>query len=57
MIRRILHSRPGIVLACAFTAILLIAVVDWQIEFNATLGFLYLFPLVMLGTTPWSGPP
>lgn len=50
MIRRILHSRPGIVLACAFTAILLIAVVDWQIEFNATLGFLYLFPLVMLGT-------
>ena len=50
MIRRILHSRPRTVLACGLAAILVIALVDWQIEFNATLGFLYLFPLVLLGT-------
>ena len=50
MIRRILHSRPRTVLACGLAVIVLIAVVDWQIEFNATLGFLYLFPLVLLGT-------
>ena len=50
MIRRILHSRPRTVVACGLAAILLIALVDWQIEFNATLGFLYLFPLVLLGT-------
>ena len=37
-------------LATALAAIILIAVVDWKIEFNATLGFLYLFPLVLLGT-------
>jgi PAS domain S-box-containing protein len=27
-----------------------IAVADWQVEFNATLGFLYIFPMVLLGT-------
>jgi PAS domain S-box-containing protein len=56
MIRRILHSRPRTVLACGLAVIVLIAAVDWQIEFNATLGFLYLFPLVLLGTAlewPW----
>ena len=50
MIRRILHSRPRTVLACGMAGIILIALVDWQIEFNATLGFLYLFPVVLLGT-------
>ena len=25
--------------------------IDWRIELNVTLGFLYLFPLVLLGTT------
>jgi two-component system sensor kinase FixL len=50
MIRRILHSRPRTVLALSAALIALIAVIDWQIELNATLGFLYLFPLVLLGT-------
>jgi PAS domain S-box-containing protein len=27
-----------------------IAYVDWAVEFNATLGFLYIFPMVLLGT-------
>jgi PAS domain S-box-containing protein len=30
--------------------IALIAVADWQVEFNATLGFLYIFPMAVLGT-------
>jgi signal transduction histidine kinase len=51
MIRRILHSRPGSVMALSALLIAIIAVVDWQIELNATLGFLYLFPLILLGTT------
>ena len=50
MIRWILHSRPRFVLALGAGLIGLIALVDWQIELNATLGFLYLFPMVLLGT-------
>jgi two-component system, LuxR family, sensor kinase FixL len=50
MIRRILHSRRRTVLALSAVLIALIAVIDLQIELNATLGFLYLFPLVLLGT-------
>ncbi len=34
--------------------IAIIALADWRIEFNATLGFLYMFPIVLLGTVlPW----
>jgi len=40
--------------ACAVALIALIAAIDWRVEFNATLGFLYIFPLVLLGTvTGW----
>ena len=40
--------------ACAAALIASIAITDWQVEFNATLGFLYIFPLVLLGTvTGW----
>jgi len=42
------------VAACAAALIAAIAITDWQVEFNATLGFLYIFPLVLLGTvTGW----
>src|SRR5580658_1511709 len=51
MIRRILHSRPHTVLASGGALIAVLAVIDWWIELNATLGFLYLFPMVWLGTT------
>ena len=37
-------------LGLAAVLIALIALADWKIEINATLGFLYLFPLVLLGT-------
>lgn len=47
--RGILHWRPGIVLLLAGILIAAIAVTDWKIEIEATLGFLYMFPLVLLG--------
>jgi len=38
--------------AISYAAILIaaIAITDWQVEINATLGFLYIFPMVLLGT-------
>jgi signal transduction histidine kinase len=54
MIRRILQWRPGAVLSASAMVIALIALIDWKVEFNATLGFLYIFPMVLLGTiTGW----
>ena len=50
MIRRILQWKPSTVLAIAATLIALIALADWKVEISATLGFLYMFPLVLLGT-------
>lgn len=50
MIRRILEWRQGAVLASAAVLIAFIALIDWRVEFNATLGFLYIFPMVLLGT-------
>jgi hypothetical protein len=50
MIRGILRWRADAVLAGSAILIATIAVVDWRVEFNATLGFLYIFPMVLLGT-------
>ncbi|HLG96140.1 MAG TPA: ATP-binding protein [Bryobacteraceae bacterium] len=50
MIRRILQWSPRTVFAIASALVALIALADWKVEINATLGFLYLFPLVLLGT-------
>lgn len=50
MIRKILQWKPGTVLLRAAILIAIIALADWRIEFNATLGFLYMFPMVLLGT-------
>ena len=50
MIHRILLWRPQIVFLLAALLIAAIAVTDWKIVFEATLGFLYMFPLVLLGT-------
>src|SRR5437764_742358 len=37
-------------LVIAALLIAAIAITDWRVEFNATLGFLYIFPMVLLGT-------
>jgi PAS domain S-box-containing protein len=50
MIHRILQWRPQTVFLLAALLIAAIAVTDWKIVFEATLGFLYMFPLVLLGT-------
>ena len=50
MIRRVLQWSPRTALAYAGLLIALIALADWQVEFNATLGFLYIFPMAVLGT-------
>jgi two-component system sensor kinase FixL len=50
MIRRVLQWNPRTVLACGAILIAAIAAADWKIEINATLGFLYIFPMVLLGT-------
>ena len=49
MIYRVLQWSPRAVLGCAATLIAVIAAIDWQVEINATLGFLYIFPLALLG--------
>jgi two-component system sensor kinase FixL len=50
MIPRILHWSARAAIAYAAGLIALIAVTDWRVEINATLGFLYIFPMVLLGT-------
>ena len=55
MIRSVLQRRPTTVLLLAALLIAAIAVTDWKIVFEATLGFLYMFPLVLLGTI-WGWP-
>jgi|HubBroStandDraft_5_1064220.scaffolds.fasta_scaffold46658_2 two-component system sensor kinase FixL len=48
--RGILQWRPWAVLLLAAFLTSAIALTDWKIVFEATLGFLYMFPLVLLGT-------
>jgi PAS domain S-box-containing protein len=50
MIRRMLQWSPQSALLCAAIITAIVAVTDWRAEINATLGFLYIFPLVLLGT-------
>src|SRR5271154_349440 len=50
MIRRLFHWNARVAVAYAAVLIALIAITDWRVEINATLGFLYIFPMVLLGT-------
>jgi two-component system sensor kinase FixL len=50
MIHRVLQRSPRTALAYAAILIVAIAITDWRVELNATLGFLYIFPMVLLGT-------
>lgn len=49
MIRGVLAWRPRTILSCGALLVGIIAFVDWRVEFNATLGFLYFFPLAVFG--------
>ncbi len=49
MIPRILRLGPAAALFWSAVLIAAIAICDWKVVFNATLGFLYMFPLILLG--------
>src|SRR2546426_276675 len=50
MLRRILQWRQTAVAFFSAVLVAFIAIIDWKVEFNATLGFLYIFPMCILGT-------
>ena len=47
-------SRARLLLAAA-TMILTVALIDWRVDLNVTFGFLYLFPMLIVGSClpPW----
>jgi two-component system, LuxR family, sensor kinase FixL len=50
MTPRLFQRSSRAALAYAAVLIALIAITDWRVEINATLGFLYIFPMMLLGT-------
>src|SRR5579862_9513667 len=50
MIFGYLHGTRASVLARAGFLIGLIAVIDWRVDLNISFGFLYLFPIMLVGT-------
>ena len=50
MTRQFLQWSPYVVVAYGALLITIIAVTDGTVEINATLGFLYIFPMMLLGT-------
>ena len=48
MLFRNLQGIARVILAALFIAI--IAVIDWRVEINIAFGFLYIFPILLLGT-------
>ncbi len=50
MIQNYLRGTRSAVLARAAILTALIAVVDWRIDLNISFGFLYMFPMLLLGT-------
>lgn len=50
MLSFLLRGTPKAVLSRALLMTVLIAVVDWRIEGNIPLGFLYLFPMLLVGS-------
>jgi PAS domain S-box-containing protein len=50
MMFRYLQGSTPVVLARAGFLIALIAVIDWRVDLNIAFGFLYLFPILLVGT-------
>ena len=50
MLSFLLRGSPAAVLSRAALMTVLIAAVDWRIEGNIPLGFLYLFPMLLAGS-------
>ncbi len=50
LISRWLHGSTRVVLARSAVLIAIIAILDWRVDLNISFGFLYLFPLLLVGT-------
>jgi PAS domain S-box-containing protein len=50
LIFRYLQGSTRVVLARAGVLIAIIAIVDWRVDLNIAFGFLYLFPILLVGT-------
>ena len=50
MIYRYLYGTRRAVLARAGLLIAAIALIDWRVDLNISFGFLYLFPILLVGT-------
>lgn len=51
MLSYLFQGNPRVMLTRALVLIALIAVVDWRVDTNVSLGFLYLFPMLMVGVS------
>lgn len=51
MLSYFFQGNPRAMLVRAVVLIALIAVIDWRVETNVSLGFLYLFPMLMVGVS------
>ena len=51
MLTYLFNGKTGSMLARAIVLIVVIALVDWRVETNVSLGFLYLFPMLMVGVS------
>ncbi|HUI58011.1 MAG TPA: ATP-binding protein [Bryobacteraceae bacterium] len=49
MIFRYLQGSKGVVLARATCLIAVVALIDWRVDLNISFGFLYLFPILLVG--------
>src|SRR5690349_20162575 len=47
---RNLHGNPRAALLQALLLVVIIALVDWRVDLNLAFGFLYLFPMLLVGT-------
>ncbi len=50
MTLRYLHRNPRAALIQAAVLVAAIAVIDWRVDLNLAFGFLYLFPMLLVGT-------
>ncbi|HEY2017079.1 MAG TPA: PAS domain-containing protein, partial [Bryobacteraceae bacterium] len=50
MIFRYLQGNPRSALVQAAALVALIALIDWRVDLNISFGFLYLFPMLLVGT-------
>jgi two-component system sensor kinase FixL len=50
MIFRYLHGSTRAVVARAAVLVAIIALIDWRVDLNISFGFLYLFPMLLVGT-------